>query len=121
MADMSELELGGPRKLLFNWTFVFLVILIPIGTGYAWMEHQRTNDLERVSRIARLHSTLDDWQLYDAQIAFCKRVNVIRAKQNVVIQTLKRQGGFPVAGTKTVVCADVILHPTEPRPKRRTE
>ena len=107
------------RVTLAQIAFVILVIVIPVAAGIGWAEHQRTTDLQKVERHNRIHAALDDWQLYDAQVASCERVNSIRRRQNVVVGWLATHDpGFPLEPQKVVVCTDVIKEPTMPRPTK---
>ena len=102
--------------LVVQLAFVILVILIPVGFGIGYAEHQRTSDLDRVNRAARIAAVRDEWQLYDGLVASCRRVNLIRDRQNVVIGTLNQAFGLRLEPTLTVDCAHVVRMPSVPRP-----
>jgi len=110
---------GGPfignrgRRRISTGSFVILVIMLPLWAGMAWMQHQHTvlqGESER-------HQVLDDWRLYDNAIASCARVNSLRERQNTVVAWIgKQDSDFPLRAEKIVVCTNVILKPSTPRP-----
>ena len=118
---------GGPmasvshsrRITLAQISFALFVVVIPLLAGIGWAEHQRTSDLQRVTREARLHAIFDDWQLYDAQIRSCERVNTIRNRQNAIVSWIVQHDvTFLLRSQPIVICTDVIPEPTEPRPPK---
>jgi len=110
---------GGPfvgsrgRRRISTGSFVVFVILVPLWAGLAWTQHQHGVLQDKVEQ----HQLLDDWRIYDAQIAMCERINVLRDKQNAVIVDLKLHHlRFAILPTKTVACTTVIPRPSGPRP-----
>jgi len=91
-------------------TFVILVILIPVGFGVAWSQHQRTDDLRRLTVALHEHDRDDEWRTYEG----CLRGDVLRRNQAEVIAQLKLLvPGFDLEPAPVGLCKK----PTEPRPK----
>ena len=105
------------RNTIANVSFLLLVIVIPVAFGIGWSEHQRTSDIQRLQRAQAFSSVLDDWQIYDGLLAACRRGNVIRRKQNAVIEVLHEQFGFTIPKTRIPDCLESVPMPTVPRPK----
>jgi len=107
------------RRLVADLSTVFMVFLIPLSFAFWWTEHRHNDDISRFAKISRIHAQLDDWQLYDAQINMCNRINILREKQNLVIVVLRTEGrGAGLTPTPIVVCTDAIQEPGSSRPTK---
>lgn len=116
---------NGRRASVARLATVALVFTIPTFV-YVGVTTQQNH--------SHLHSHVlnDDWVAYDAQLAMCRRIQVVRDKQNFVIRELRRresrfhdhrfsfvdEQGREILPTAPVNCKRVISPPTQPRPER---
>jgi len=98
------------REIFAKASFVVLVIMVPVGAGSFWTQHQRTDDLRRVTIALHLHDYDDEWRTYEG----CLRGDVLRRNQAEVIAQLKLLvPGFDLEPAPVGLCKK----PSVPRPK----
>jgi hypothetical protein len=98
------------REVVAKVSFMILVIVVPVGFGAAWSQHQRTDDLRRVTIALDLHDHEDEWRSYEG----CLRGDVLRRNQAEVIAQLKLLvPDFDLKPAPVGQCKK----PTVPRPK----